>query len=285
MNSELIQASVTTKGTRKTLTLSALRYSNWIYLPLSLCLVLVAWEVVNITMQPPSYVLPSPSRVLTSLMSGMTLDINNRAGWLYHLSGTMYGTFLGFAIGSTIGIIIGSLLSEIPILERLAYPYVVGLQSLPKVALAPLIVLWFGFGMESKLAMAALITFFPLIINCMAGLKAVEAERIELMRSLSSNRWQIFWLVKFPSALPFIFAGINMAVVYALLGTIVAEFVGAQRGMGVQILLSESVNDTASIFAALLILGFVGIVLSFISRAIERRVVFWVYREEAIVTA
>ena len=146
---------------------------------------------------------------------------------------------------------------------------------MPKVAIAPLIVIWFGFGDGSKIAIAALLAFFPMLINSFTGLRAVEPERIDLMRSLSASRFETYRIVKLPNAAPFIFAGLDMAVVYALLGTIVAEFLGAQQGMGVVITQAQAVTDVAGVFAALVILGAMGILLHSIVRGLERKIVHW----------
>jgi NitT/TauT family transport system permease protein len=157
-------------------------------------------------------------------------------------------------------------------------PYAFALQSLPKVAIAPLIVIWFGFGDGSKIAISALLAFFPMMINSFTGLRSVEPEKVDLMRSLSASRFETYRIVKLPHAAPYIFAGLDMAVVYAFLGTIVAEFLGAQQGMGVVITQAQAVTDVAGVFAALVILGAVGIALHAVVRRLEYRVVHWARR-------
>jgi NitT/TauT family transport system permease protein len=185
---------------------------------------------------------------------------------------------MGLAIGVFAGILLGSLMAEFISIEKLMMPYVFALQSLPKVAIAPLVIIWCGFGDGSKIVMAAMLTFFPMLVNSFAGLRATEPERIDLMRSLSASRLETYFRVKLPSAAKFIFAGLDIAVVYALLGTIVAEFLGAQNGMGVVIIKAQSVTDTAGVFAALIVLGSVGVLLHFIVKSIEHRVVHWGHR-------
>jgi NitT/TauT family transport system permease protein len=255
-------------------------YGDRVYILLSFVLFVLAWHLFVVYVDPPYYILPSPSEVYTSLKAGILISVTSRASYLYHLASTLRGTFYGFAVGSTIGIVLGCLIAEIDVLGKMLLPYVAGLQSLPKIALAPLLVVWFGFGQGSKVAMAALITFFPLVINTIAGLRSVEPERIELMRSLSANRWQVFRMVKFPSAMPFVFAALDMAIVYALLGTIVAEFMGSQKGMGTLIVILGSIADTGGVFACLAILAGTGMILHAVFRFVEKRVVFWGYREE-----
>ena len=169
-------------------------------------------------------------------------------------------------------------MAEFRPVETALMPYAFALQSLPKVAIAPLIVIWCGFGDGSKVAMAALLAFFPMLVNSFAGMRSAEIERIELMKALSASRFETYRLVKLPSAAPYIFAGLDMGIVYALLGTIVAEFLGAQEGMGVVITKAQAVTDVAGVFAALVLLGVTGILLHLLIRRIERAVIHWTDR-------
>ena len=167
------------------------------------------------------------------------------------------------------------LMAEFDAVRRAIFPAIVGFQSLPKVAIAPLYIIWFGFNIESKIAMAATLCFFPVMLNSLQGFLTVENERLELMTSLNAGRWQTFWRIKLPGALPFVFAGLNLGIVYAFLGAIVAEFIGAQNGVGVIVTQLQSLSDTAGVFAVLVLLGISGYVLIAIMSAIHRRVVFW----------
>jgi NitT/TauT family transport system permease protein len=143
------------------------------------------------------------------------------------------------------------------------------------VAIAPLYIIWFGYQIESKIAMSVTLALFPVLLNTLQGFLSVDRDRIDLMRSLNASRLQTFWLIKLPTSLPMIFAGLNLGIVYALLGTLVAEFIGAQRGMGVMVLQLQSVNDTAGVFAILVLLAIVGYLLITAVRMIQNRVVFW----------
>ncbi|OZI23865.1 ABC transporter permease [Bordetella genomosp. 9] len=228
----------------------------------------------------PSYILPDPMKVLHALWAGLAVDPTSATGFYRPLWSTLSNAALGFLIGSVTGLVLGSLMAESKVVEKLVMPYAFALQSLPKVAIAPLIVIWLGFGDSSKIAIAALLAFFPLLINSFTGLRATEPERIDLMRSLSATRFEIYRIVKLPNAAPFIFAGLDMAVVYALLGAIVAEFLGAQQGMGVAITQAQSVSDVAGVFALLIILGVMGVLLHGAVNRIERRVVHWARRAD-----
>ena len=234
-----------------------------------------AWIVATHLFNVPPYILPKPQAVLKALWSGLAVAPTSPVGYYLPLWGTLSNAGLGFLIGSGLGLVLGSLMAESRTVEKLVMPYAFALQSLPKVAIAPLIVIWFGFGDGSKIAVGALLAFFPVLINSFTGLRSIDPERLDLMRSLSASRFETYRLVKLPNAAPYIFAGLDMAVVYALLGTIVAEFLGAQRGMGVAITQAQAISDVAGVFAALLILGTMGVLLHGLVHRIERRVVHW----------
>jgi len=243
--------------------------------PLLLVVVVLAWEYGVIWLDVPTYILPPPSRIAFAMWQGLDAGIFDRGGYWLHAGVTVAEVLLGFFIGSGVGLILGTVISQFRILEATLRVYLVAIQSLPKVALAPIIVMWFGFGLTSKVVIICLLTFFPLLITSMAGFKAVDAERLELMRALGARPWQIFWKVRFPSALPYIFAGLDMAAVLAVVGAVVGEFVGAQRGLGTLILSMNAQMDTAGTFSVFIILAIVGVVMYQAMRIIERRFLFW----------
>jgi NitT/TauT family transport system permease protein len=228
-----------------------------------------------------SYILPMPGDVLKALWAGIAVPITDQTGFYIPLWVTLSNSALGFLLGTALGLLLGSLMAEFRPIEVAIMPYVFALQSLPKVAIAPLIVIWFGFGNGSKIVVAALLTFFPMLVNSFTGIRATEPERVDLMRTLSASRLETYLLVKLPSAAPYIFAGLDMGAVYALLGTIVAEFLGAQSGMGVTITKLQSVSDVSGVFACLIVLGVTGILLHLGMRALERRVVHWTERSRS----
>jgi NitT/TauT family transport system permease protein len=223
----------------------------------------------------PSYVFPTPSDILVALYAGFANSVFSRAAYYVHIATTATEALSAFAIGSTVGIAVGALIVQFPLLRRIMLPYFIGLQSVPKVALAPLFVVWFGLGISSKIVLGILLTFFPLMINTAAGLASVERERIELMKSLKATGWKTFRLVTLPSALPFIFAGLEMAAAYAVLGAVVGEFVGGTSGLGVLILNRNAALDIAGSLAALIILAVMGIVLQRAVAVARARVLFW----------
>jgi NitT/TauT family transport system permease protein len=243
--------------------------------PILLVTVLGLWEWGVRFFNVPAYMLPRVSNILYGLYQGFAISIFSRGGYWLNGAVTLAEVLLGFVIGSAIGLVLGIFISQIRLLDATLRPYIVAFQCLPKVAIAPIIVMWFGYDITSKVVMVTMLCFFPLLVNCMVGFRSVDTDRIELLRSLSATPSQIFWKVKFPSALPFIFAGLDIAAVFAIVGAIVGEFVGAQLGLGVQILSMNAQMDTAGSFSVCIVLAVMGLVLNYLIRAVQRRVLFW----------
>jgi NitT/TauT family transport system permease protein len=238
-----------------------------------------SWEAAVRLFNVPRHLVPPFSDVAVALWRGLATGPMAKDGFWYHGGVTLSEILLGFGIGSGIGLAIGIVVSQMPRLEALLEPYVAALQSVPKVAVAPIIVVWLGFGIGSKVVIICLLTFFPVLVTSIAGFKAVDADRIDLLRSLSATRWQIFRKAKFPSALPFIFAGLNMAAAFSVVGAVVGEFVGAQAGLGVLILQMEAQADSGGSFAVCIVLSVIGIVLSALLRRLQRRALHWMPAE------
>jgi len=256
---------------RRRHSLSSLRVQS----ALLLLALLAVWEFGTRYFQVPKHLLPPVSDICVALWNGLYTSPLAKDGYWYHGAITLAEIFLGFAVGSGVGLTIGILVSQLPRLEALVAPYVAALQSVPKVALAPIVVVWLGFGISSKVVIISMLTFFPVLVTSIAGFKAVDADRIDLLRSLSATRWQIFRFTKFPSALPYIFAGLNMAAAFSVVGAVVGEFVGAQAGLGVLILQTEAQADTAGSFAVMVVLSVIGIALTSALRRVQQRVLHW----------
>ena len=189
---------------------------------------------------------------------------------------------LGFLAGTSLAFLLGTAIALSRRFEYFLYPSIVMFQALPKVALAPLIIVWFGVGLPSKIVNAALIAFFPLMVNTIVGLRSADEDRVSLMRSLDASETQIFWMLRLPSALPFIMAGLEVAMIFALIGAIVAEFVGATKGLGVLINTLNFSGDVAGIFSVLLILSILGLALNQAILAVRRRVLFWDVSQKSV---
>lgn len=238
------------------------------------------WQAAVLWLDVPPYILPPPWRVLMALWTGLDVPLTSRIGFYLPLVSTILNAVIGFLIGVVLGIACGSLMAEFRPIETVLMPYAFAFQVLPKVAIAPLIVIWCGFGDGSKITMAALLAFFPMMVNTFTGLRGTERERLDLMHALSASRLETYRIVKLPSAAPYIFAGLDMAMVYALLGTIVAEFLGAQQGIGVTIVMAQTATNVSTVFAALILLGVVGIVFHLAIRVFERRTIHWTNRKK-----
>ncbi len=248
----------------------AARLGDVAYPAAALVLMLAAWEWGVALLGIGAYLLPPPSLVVRAI-GDMAAD-----GSLWaNAQVTLVETLGGFAIALAAGIVAGALIAQSRLLERTVYGYIVAIQTLPKIALAPLFVAWFGFGLSSKIGVAALIAFFPILVNVIVGLKSCDAGKIDLMKTLSASRWQIFRFVRLPSALPYIMAGVDVAIVFALTGAIVGEFVGATAGLGYQMVLSNSQMEVPKVYGVLMVLGLLGVLLHGAVELLRRRLLGW----------
>jgi NitT/TauT family transport system permease protein len=231
---------------------------------------LAVWEGIVWLLAIPLFILPAPSSIFIALCRGVSSSL-----YLDHIWVTLTETLLGFALGTLLAFTLGIAVALSRRVEYFLYPFIVMFQAMPKVALAPLIIIWFGLGLISKVVSAALVAFFPLMVNTIVGLRSADEDRVNLMRSLAATRGQIFWMLQLPNAMPYIFAGLEIAMIFALIGAIVAEFVGAQSGLG---MLMQSMNftmDVAGQFSVLLILSVLGLLLNSLVSEVRRRVLFW----------
>ena len=257
------------------------RYPQFTISPAILVALIAAWWLATDVAGVPAYVMPPPEQVLHALIGGLSRAPWDRAGYWYHAGITVWEALLGFAIGSALGALLGLVLSHWPLLGKSWYPYIVGFQSLPKVALAPLMVVWFGFGLEGKVFITAIITFFPVLVNMMAGYQAVEPERIELARSCNASELHLLTKIVIPSCLPFLFAGLGVASVLSILGAVVGEFVGASAGLGMLLMQYNQAMEISPMFAVILLLAVIGFLMNYAVTLIERRYCFWAQRSNA----
>lgn len=239
------------------------------------------WEFGTRLFHVPKFLVPPLSDVLIALWRGLATSPLARDGYWFHGAVTTAEVLLGFVIGSAIGLALGIVISQSRIFEAVARPYVAAFQSIPKVAIVPIVIMWLGYGISSKVAVVCMLTFFPVLVTSVAGFKAVDADRLDLLRSMSATQWQIFCKAKLPSALPYIFAGLDMAAAFSVVGAIVGEFVGAQAGLGVLILQSDAQMDTGGSFAVLIILSLIGIALTKVLTMVRRRVLHWMPAESS----
>jgi NitT/TauT family transport system permease protein len=254
------------------------RWRGSLIAPASFVLLILLWEAAIHVFEVPQFVVPPPGAVLQALAYGL-LPIGSGGGeFWFHIGITMLEAGIGFMIGCLCGILLGFVVAHSKTAHTIIYPYMIAFQALPKVAIAPLFIIWFGFGLEAKILMTATITFFPLFVNSIAGYHAVDPDRIDMALICGASRSKIFTKIILPSSMPFIFAGLNMAAVLALLGALVAEYVGARYGLGLLLITYNTNMQIDGMFALLVILAFLGWLFSFIVTLIERRVCFWAQR-------
>ncbi len=238
--------------------------------PLALVLFLLAWDALVRWRAYPSFFLPSPALVgsrFLALVGDGTLALHTRV--------TLLEIFGGLGLGLTVAAVIGYSLAKSPLLERIFSPYIVASQAVPIVALAPLLVVWFGFGALSKILVCALTVFFPALVNTMIGIRSVDPDLRALMRSLQASRWQTFLKLEVPAALPVLFGGLKVSVTLAVIGAVVGEFVGADRGLGFLINLARGILDTPMLFVALFTLVAIALALYTCVALIEWFVLRW----------
>jgi NitT/TauT family transport system permease protein len=236
----------------------------------TLAVLLVLWEGSIRLFDVPNYIFPTLSQVSTALYRGYV-----EGEFWRHLAFTLRSMFVGYAIGSLCAIALGALLAEVPVFERFVFPLVIAFQSMPKVALAPLIIVWFGFGMASKVVLVAVICFFPIFINVIVGLRSVDPNLVDMMRAFGTSPMGILWQVKLPHALGPIFAGLQIGIVLGLIGAIVGEFMASTQGLGFVIQNAASSLDLGIVFAGLFSLAAIGIAGTQLLRWLHARLVFW----------
>lgn len=231
-------------------------------------LILIAWALICWIGNLPTVVLPTPDKVFRAFVARRDLLLSE--GWIT-LKETLYGFFLALAIGLPLAVAVAN---SRP-LNLMFYPLLVGLQSVPKVALAPILLVWLGTGIESKLAVVWLVAFFPIIVDTAAGLRATPKELLELAHSLRATPMQIFFKVQFPAALPFVITGAKVAITLAVIGAVIGEFVGSSEGLGFLLLAATSQLDTPLAFAALFALSFLGVLVYLLVELAERLIAPW----------
>jgi NitT/TauT family transport system permease protein len=234
---------------------------------------LAAWEGLVAALHVKAVLLPRPSVIAGVLWRQGPLILE-------HMWPTFYQIVLGFLLALAGGVLVAVLITYSEIVRRGVYPLIVVLQIVPKVAVAPLFVVWFGLGDLSRLLLAFLIAFFPIVINTAAGLTSVEDDFVRLARACMGSRWQIFTKIRLPHALPLVFGGMKISITLAVIGVVVAEFVAAQRGIGYLIVMANGLLDTPLMMAAIAALSAMGLVLYGVVAALERLVVYWQVRAE-----
>jgi len=240
----------------------------WFPLILFTFVFLFFWESIVVIFNIPEYILPAPSQICVEIKSSFYVLLKNTGI-------TMFEAFLGFLTGSGFGFVVACLFAHSRVVERCVYPYMVAIKALPIVAIAPLLVIWFGNGIFGKVVMAAIICFFPAVVNTTTGLKSIDQDAMNLMQSLSASKWQIFTKLRLPTSLPYFFSGLKISSTLSIVGAIVAELVGSDQGIGYTILIATYHLNTRMLFAAILLISLAGIVFFGLVSRLEKACLFW----------
>ena len=245
------------------------------YVPSALVLLglLLAWQLAVDLGGVKEYILPSPSAALKAYM-------RPNYQWTANFLATFYATVGAFALSAVLGIGLAVVIVWNDMLMRTVMPVLVLFNTLPKIALAPLFVIWLGYGIWPNIVIGTTIAFFPMVVNTAVGLATAEPEMLELVRSLKASRWQVFTKIRFPNAVPYIFTGLKLNATMSVIGAIVGEFVASERGLGALIITGGVTLETPSIFASLILISVLGLALYGVVVAVERVVAPWVHREQ-----
>jgi NitT/TauT family transport system permease protein len=245
------------------------RYAIQIFWPSAVIVgSLVIWETVVRALGVRAIILPAPSEILLVIVQRHELLLS-------HLWPSLYMTLLGFFLSVIGGIFVAILVTYSRIIRLGLYPVIVVSQIVPKISIAPLFIVWFGTGTVSSLMLAFLIAFFPMTINAAMGFESVDEDIDKMARAFMGSPWQIFWKIRMPNALPYIFGGMKISITLAIIGVIVSEFVASQEGIGYLIKLSSGILDTPLMMAAITVLSLAGLVLYALIAEAERRAIYW----------
>lgn len=230
--------------------------------------VFAAWWFIAAQEYVPHYLVPTPAQVWDTLTGQWDFLMRNSLI-------TLYETVLGFVLAALIGLLAAVLIAYSKTMEKALYPIVLFAQVIPKIAIAPLLIVWFGFGLTPKIILAVLIAFFPVVISGVAGLRSTDPELLDLSATMGASHWQTFRKIRFPNALPHLMAGLKVAVTLAVVGAVVGEFVGATEGLGYVLLVANGNLDAPMLFADLFLMSVIGVALFVIVEVAEALLIPW----------
>ncbi len=242
-------------------------FPRWVWPPVSLALALLLWAAVVRLGQYPEYLLPSPARVAERFVTAIS-----DGTWWRHTRVTLLESLLGFGLGFGVAVPLGWALARSRPLERALSPYLAASQSMPVIAIAPLVVLWFGYGLFPKVLICVLVVFFPILVNTLVGIRNVPRDLMEVAQVFGANRWQMLRLVELPLALPVLLGGVRLGLTLSITGAVVAEFIGADVGLGALLNISRGMFDTPLTFVALVTLMAIASLLYAAATALDNRI-------------
>ncbi|WP_232699390.1 ABC transporter permease [Brevibacillus daliensis] len=235
---------------------------------LAVFLLLLLWQGATMIFQIEDWILPSPLAIVQE-------GINQAPQLGKHLLATLKITLLGFAIGSGIGLVLAFVLHSLPMIRRAIYPLLIVSQNIPTIILAPLLMIWFGFGLLPKMILITLICFFPVTLSTMTGLAQTDPQMKRYMMMIGANRKQIFWKLELPNSLPSIFSGLKISATYSVMGAVISEWLGAKEGLGLYMLRAQSSFHTDRVFVTMFIIVLMSFAIFGLITFIERRLIGW----------
>jgi NitT/TauT family transport system permease protein len=247
-----------------------LRGLTWLTTPLLTILFFGVWKAYVEIFEVSSFILPPPDRVFFA-----TINLLQEDDIFSHIGTTLTETLVGFLFASVIGVGMGVVLGKVPWLERAMNPFVVATQVVPKIALVPLFILWFGFGITSKIIIAGVLAFFPILTNTLLGIKSLDPGHKDVMASINDNRWETFKSLDLPSALPYILTGMEVGIVLATIGAVVGEYLGGNSGLGYLAVDTLAAFEVDALFAVIVLLTILGFALYMCVVGLRRFLIPW----------
>ncbi|MBI5138796.1 MAG: ABC transporter permease [Candidatus Vogelbacteria bacterium] len=238
-----------------------------------LVVLIVLWEIWVQFGDIPKWQLPAPSAIAQEIVASWSL-------LLHHAYITLQEIVAGFFVALALGLLLATAVTSSKILERAILPIIVSSQTIPIIAIAPLLLIWVGYGLASKIIVVVLISFYPIAVDTIDGLKAINTDMVAMMRSLGASRWQIFTKLQIPTSLPYMFSGIKVGISISVIGAVIGEWVGASGGLGYLIKYSQPLFLTSRVFAAIFVLSIMGVVLFALAGLVERLMLPWYYAEK-----
>lgn len=248
------------------------RNFSWIIPAIILLILIAIWEIWVQFGDIPKWQLPAPSAIAQELVASRSL-------LLHHTFITLQEIIAGFLVALALGLLLATAIIRSKILERAILPILISSQTIPIIAIAPLLLIWVGYGIASKIIIVALGSFYPIAVNTIDGLKAINTDMVAMMKSLGASRWQIFTKLQVPTSLPYMFSGIKVGISISVIGAVIGEWVGASGGLGYLITYSQPLFLTARVFAAIFVLSIIGIGLFASAGLVERLMLPWYYAE------
>ena len=229
---------------------------------------LVIWELAVWFFQLPEYLLPAPTQVFETMIDRWSILMS-------HLWYTVVASTVGFFIALVLGIVVGAAIATSKSIDRVLYPWLVIAHAIPKVVVAPLLLVWIGFGLKSGIIFVVVFTFFPIVVSTVTGLKSAEPDLLQLVKSMGANRWQTMWKIRIPTALPHVFSGIKIAATGAPVGAVIGEFVASNRGLGYALIQAVGSLDTTYAFASVIIISVFGVGIWYLAELVEKLSIPW----------